>query len=412
MSYQPLALKYRPKTFEDLIGQSANSLVLKNIVMKGTIAPSYIYSGSRGTGKTTTARIFARALNCSDNKDGNPCGVCQRCEAVLSGRSFDVIELDAASNGHVDDIRDLKQKASYSLNDMEYRVFIFDEAHMMSRPAFDAMLKIIEEPPPNTVFVFATTEPEKIPETIHSRSLSFTFRRIRTPDISLRLKQIAEAENIQIDDEAIQVLARSSSGGLRDAITSLEQMNSISSEITADLVRKFMGLVATEVYFRLIETLNSGDMKGSFEILNEVSTSYSELGPFARGLVDYLKDLLLLANEVRPDRTDSDIQTMSRLKDAISEDKILKLLELSSDGAEKLKFTSFNPLAHFEVILLKMNYVLNATAKAIAEKAAQIPAPTLVGQAVISATVVEPKQPAKLTPEMIIAATGATVKDS
>lgn len=401
--YQTLALKYRPQTFDDLIGQSANSLVLKNIVIKQNISSSYIFSGSRGTGKTSAARIFARALNCTDIKEGNPCGVCVRCVSILSGRSFDVIELDAASHGNVDDIRDLKTKSSYSMNDMDYRVFIFDEAHMMSKEAFNAMLKLIEEPPPNTIFIFATTEPEKIPETIHSRSLSFTFRRIRTPDISLRLRQIADKESIKIDDPAVQLIAKGSAGGLRDAITSLEQMSTISQEITSDLVRKFLGIVSTEIYFRLVESLVGADMKGAFEILNEVSSSYSELGPFARGLIEFLRDALLLHSNVFPERADSEIQWLKMVVDSISEERLLKLLDLASEAAEKLKYTSFNPLAHFEIAVLKMNYVLNATAKSVAQQNAQQP---LKGPSIVD------RQPAKLTYDMVVAATGATVKDS
>lgn len=402
-AYQTLALKYRPQTFGDLIGQAANSLVLRNIVLKQNVSPSYIFSGSRGTGKTSAARVFARALNCSDPKEGNPCGECDRCTMVLSGRSFDVIELDAASHGNVDDIRDLKTKSSYSMNDMEYRVFIFDEAHMMSKEAFNAMLKLIEEPPPNTVFIFATTEPEKIPETIHSRSLSFTFRRIRTPDIALRLRQIADLESIQIDDAAVQMIAKSSAGGLRDAITSLEQMSSIAESITPDLVRKFLGIVSTEVYFRLVESLVGADMKGAFEILNEVSSSYSELGPFSRGLIEYLRDALLLHSNVVPERTDAEVQSLRKVVESISEERILKLLDLASEASEKLRYTSFNPLAHFEITILKMNYVLNATAKAVAQQNAQQP---LKGPSIVD------RQPAKLTLDMVIAATGATVKDT
>lgn len=401
--YQPLALKYRPQTFDDIIGQAANCLVLRNIIIKQNVSPSYIFSGSRGTGKTSAARVFARALNCTDNKEGNPCGKCDRCTMVLSGRSFDVIELDAASHGNVDDIRDLKQKASYSMNDMDYRVFIFDEAHMMSKEAFNAMLKLIEEPPPNTVFVFATTEPEKIPETIASRSLSFTFRRIRTPDIALRLRQIADTESIQIDDAAVHLIAKASAGGLRDAITSLEQMSSIAEAITPDLVRKFLGIVSTEIYFRLVEALIGADMKGAFEILNEVSSSYSELGPFSRGLIEYMRDVLLMHSNVFPDRTDAEIQSLKQIVASISEDRVLKLLDLASEASEKLKYTSFNPVAHFEIAVLKMNYVLNSTAKAVAQQNSQTP---LKGPSIVD------RQPAKLTLDMVIAATGATVKDS
>lgn len=401
--YVPLALKYRPRTFEDLIGQNANALVLRNIIIKKQISPSYIFSGTRGSGKTTSARIFARALNCTDHKNGDPCGVCFRCTLILTDTSFDILELDAASHGNVNDIRDLKQKSSYSMNDMDYRVFIIDEAHMMSKEAFNAMLKLIEEPPPNTIFIFATTEPEKIPETIQSRSLGFTFRRIRTPDIAARLQQIATSESINIQPEAIQSLAKASSGGLRDAITSLEQMSSVADEITLDLVQKFMGLVSTEVYFRILESLILNDIKGAFEILSEVSMSYSELGPFARGLVEYLRDALLLHSNVFPDRSDSDIQGIKKIVESVSEEKILKLLDLATDSSEKLKYTSFNPLAHLEVSLLKMNYVINSVTKAIAQQTATQPLrqPSIVD-----------RQPLKLTAEMVIKATGATVKDS
>lgn len=397
--YVPLPIKYRPQTFDDLVGQRHNTIVLTNIVKKGDIWPSYIFSGSRGTGKTSTARIFSRAINCLDPKEGNPCGQCMTCVAISSGRSFDVIEMDAASHGNVDDVRELRKQAMFSANDLKYRVFILDEAHMMSREAFNAMLKIVEEPPPNTLFIFATTEPDRIPDTIQSRSMPFTFRRVRSADIAERLRHIAELEGIDIAPAAITLLARHSQGGLRDAIGSLEQMTKVSDQITVKDVESFLGVVGSEVFNKILSSLLSDDVPGAFAIFEDVFNSYSELGPFIRGFVDYVLDLLILLNDVRPDRTDSELEGMASIAPQLMEARLLQIEKILSETSEKMRYTTFNPSASVEISLLRIHHVLNG-----APRATSMPSIPSVPE-----TVTETK-PQPLTTEMIEAAFGATVK--
>ncbi len=363
--YVPLPIKYRPRTFTDLVGQKHNTVVLQNIVKKGDIWPSYIFSGSRGTGKTTTARILARAINCLDPDDGNPCGECLTCVAILEGRSFDVIEMDAASNGNVDDVRELRKQAMFSANDLDYRVFILDEAHMMSREAFNAMLKIVEEPPPNTLFIFATTEPDRIPDTIHSRSMPFTFRRIRSADIASRLEYIVEQEGISIEPEAITMIARHSEGGMRDGIATLEQMTKVSDDVTVSDVEVFLGIVGSEVYRKILLRLLDNDVKAAILILDDVANSFSELGPYIRGFVDYILDLLVLVNDVRPDRTDAELEGLAEVARLVTEVQLLQIEKVLSDVSEKMRYTSFSPRSSAEIALLRANHVLNGTKKSI-----------------------------------------------
>lgn len=397
--YVPLPIKYRPRTFDDLVGQKHNTIVLTNIVKKGDIWPSYIFSGSRGTGKTSTARILSRAINCLDPQEGNPCGQCMTCESILQGRSFDVIEMDAASHGNVDDVRELRKQAMFSANDLNYRIFILDEAHMMSREAFNAMLKIVEEPPPNTIFIFATTDPDRIPDTIQSRSMPFTFRRIRAADIAERLQLIAEKESIRIESDAITLIARHSQGGMRDAIATLEQMTKVSDDIKVREVESFLGVVGSDVYHKILTSLFNDDIQGTFALFEDVFNTYAELGPFVRGFVDYSIDLLLLLNDVRPDRTDAELSLMADLGKNLTEARILSIEKILSETSEKMRYTNFNPSATVEIALLRINHVLNGAPRA-----------TPIPQIPQMPTTVTESKPKELDPSMFESAFGATVK--
>src|SRR5512134_627739 len=231
MSYLVLARKWRPKTFDDLSGQEPITRILTNAVTQGKISHAYIFSGPRGVGKTSTARILAKALNCKEGPTANPCGVCDSCIGITEGSSVDVIEIDGASNNSVDDIRDLRERVKYAPSGSKYKVYIIDEVHMLSGSAFNALLKTLEEPPSHVIFVLATTEMKKIPATVLSRCQHMPFRRISAGEIKARLKHISDTEDIKISSPALGLVARAADGSMRDSLTILDQISSFSSDI-------------------------------------------------------------------------------------------------------------------------------------------------------------------------------------
>ena len=232
--YQALYRKYRPQTFDDVVGQAAVTQTLKQQLLSGHLSHAYLFTGSRGTGKTTCAKILAKAVNCENLQDGNPCNRCPACMAIDSGSCMDVLEIDAASNNGVDNVRDLRDDAIYSPSQVRRRVYIIDEVHMLSISAFNALLKIVEEPPEHLLFILATTELHKVPATILSRCQRFSFRRISQEDIAARLQYVAYQENIDLDDGAARILARMADGGMRDGLSLLDQCASATvGEVTA-----------------------------------------------------------------------------------------------------------------------------------------------------------------------------------
>lgn len=294
--YQSFTLKYRPRTFEDVVGQEHVSRTIKNAVAAGRIHHAYLFTGPRGTGKTTTARVLARALNCVNGPTPNPCGVCPMCAAIGEGRAMDVVEIDAASNNSVDDVRELREKVKYAPAEGRAKLYILDEVHMLSTGAFNALLKTLEEPPPHAYFALLTTEMHKIPETIVSRCQRFDFRPISSVDAANALRKIAEAEGLQVQPEALMVIARAAEGAMRDAQSIFEQVVAFSEgPITLDIVNQVLGVTEAETLAHMAQIVAHQDLPAVFGMVDQLIAEGKDLGRLIEDFTLFLRDLLRLA---------------------------------------------------------------------------------------------------------------------
>ncbi len=294
-AYQALYRKYRPQTFDDVSGQMAVTQTLKTQLLTGKMSHAYLFTGSRGTGKTSCAKILSKAVNCLHPVDGNPCNRCEACKAIDSGSCMDVLEIDAASNNGVDNVRDLRDDAVYTPSQVKMRVYIIDEVHMLSISAFNALLKIIEEPPEHLLFILATTELHKVPATILSRCQRFSFRRISQEDIANRLQYVAYQENIDLDDGAARVLARLADGGMRDGLSLLDQCASATTgELTAERVYACLGIAGEQKCGELMGYIAAHDTQKALELFNRLYTEGKDLGAMLDEMACLTRDLLVL----------------------------------------------------------------------------------------------------------------------
>ena len=342
MSYQVLARKYRPQQFDDVIAQEHVTRTLKNAIKNERLSSGYLFTGPRGTGKTTTARLLAKAVNCAEGPTPTPCEKCDSCKEITSGTALDVLEIDAASNTGVDDMRSLRENVRYMPTTGKKRIYIIDEVHRLSGSAFDALLKTLEEPPDHVLFIFATTEPHKVPETIRSRTQRYDFRRVSVADLSKHLKNIAESEKIKIVDEALFILARKADGSVRDSMSLLDQMSAFASEgITSSAVIEALGLIDQQFFFDYIKAIAAKNCAESLEQVKNLLDSGVELTEFVSGLAGHFRILLLLKNAKNPERlvelSESEMASFKEQVDYFSSGDILRLIKLVTNLSFDLK---------------------------------------------------------------------------
>ena len=316
-TYQALYRKYRPQTFDDVVGQQAVTQTLKTQLTKNQLSHAYLFTGSRGTGKTSCAKILAKAVNCENPQDGNPCNCCASCRSIDSGACMDVLEIDAASNNGVDNVRDLRDGAVYTPSEVKMRVYIIDEVHMLSISAFNALLKIIEEPPAHLLFILATTELHKVPATILSRCQRFSFRRISQEDIAARLQYAAYQENIDLDDSAARVLARMADGGMRDGLSLLDQCASATAgELTAERVYQCLGIAGEQKAAQMLMHISRQETKDALTLFNRLYADGKDLSALLDEMACLCRDLLVL--KTAPDAGVSMLSGVATDKEAMA----------------------------------------------------------------------------------------------
>ena len=352
---QALYRRYRPKTFDEVVGQEMTITALKNQIKEGRVHHAYIFSGTRGTGKTSVAKIFARAVNCLSPEGANPCNECKVCRGILDESLFDVMEIDAASNNSVDDIREIREHVAYAPAVAKKKVYIIDEVHMLSKGAFNALLKILEEPPAHALFILATTEPEKIPATILSRAQRFTFFRLKEEEIERELARILDLEKRSYTEEGLAVIAAHSDGSMRDSLSILDQVLSMGNDrVDGETVYDALGLTEEEGIFRIVDGLFTADGALIVDALDHAYDRGKNFALLLDALIDYFRDLLFYEYTKTPPKgySESDRAAFKAHAENLDKDFGFRCLELFQKGREQFRYAK-DPRAVVEILLLK-----------------------------------------------------------
>src|SRR4051812_38901924 len=376
VNYEVFARKYRPQTFDDLVGQSHVSRTLKNAVAQNRLAHAYLFVGPRGVGKTSTARILAKSLNCINGPTITPCGVCDNCREIAGGNSLDVIEIDGASNNSVEDVRQLRENVRYAPAKGRYKIYLIDEVHMLSSAAFNALLKTLEEPPQHVKFIFATTEPQKVLATILSRCQRFDLHRIPANLIAQHLQFIAQKEKITLESAAAHAIARGAEGGLRDAESMLDQLVAFCGEkIAENDVLNIFGFTSEQTVSDLMGRILRGETPAAIDLLHEQCEAGKDMMRLMADLISYLRDLLVF--KAKPDALNEDVEpevqkSLSAHAELISIDRLLELIDQFAAAEARMKWAP-NKKLHFEVAIIKAIQSLGqATLDEVIEKLGEL----------------------------------------
>ena len=359
--YIPLYRKYRPQTLEQVVGQEHINKALANAIAMDKISHAYLFTGPRGTGKTSTARIFAKSLNCVNGPTINPCGECENCRDITNSVPMDVIEIDAASNRKVEDAQNILEKVMYAPVNSRYKIYIIDEVHMLSTTAFNALLKTLEEPPKNVIFILATTEVHKVLDTIKSRCQRFDFRRITTSDIVKHLRYISDCEKINITDDALATIAKNSAGGMRDSIALLDQLSvlGVQNAITTDDINALLGRISFDVLNELSNQIIASNPANALELLEKIYNSGNEPVQILQNLLDYMKNLLIVKNcspEIAIELTqlnDVQISDLKKQSENIESHQVISLCDSCANYIKELKTTN-NPRLWLEIAMIDL----------------------------------------------------------
>jgi len=358
LAYTALYREWRPKTFEEVVGQSHVTITLKNQIKNNRVAHAYLLCGTRGTGKTSTAKIFAKAVNCLEPKDGEPCNQCEMCKKITAGLAIDVSEMDAASHNKVDDIRDLIEEVKYPPRESKYKVYIMDEAHMLTQGAVNAFLKTLEEPPEKTIFVLATTDPQKLPITILSRCQRFDFKRIKSDDIFERLVKITKEQGNYADNKSLKLIARISDGAMRDALSILDQAISMGNgNVEYEKLINMLGLITNDYLFKLTDSIIERDIEAAINVIDKVVYGGKDINLFTKDMILHMRNLMISKVSENPeevlDMSEENIHIIKEQASKLRVEEIMRCIRILQDSEEQSKWSNQGRI-YLEMAAIKM----------------------------------------------------------